>query len=353
MSKRTNRLLLVLCLMAASIVVIGIVGMITTTVDNAPGSSVASQDQPDVPLVTFSAVGDFGANDTTKRVLKQASTTSDFVLALGDFAYGQAASEEAWCSFVHQQIGSAYPFMLVVGNHDAEGSGGYGRGHFERYAGCLPNRMSNMVGTYGAQYSFDYKNQVRVVAVSPNIEVLGHKGDYSKSGEAYIWLSSTIDDARTHNIPWVVVAMHENCVSIGEKPCEIGEDILNLLIEKRVDLVLQGHEHGYMRSKQLANNTPACPAINVKSIQASCAVNNDTNTYKQGDGPILVINGTGGMDLRDITTTRADSVLFTAWHGKNTEPVNGPSSIKLYKNKMQVDYQDTTGKTVDSFTVVR
>ncbi len=45
--------------------------------------------------------------------------------------------------------------------------------------------------------------------------------------------------------------MHKPCLSLGEYACDIGADLTNLLLSKKVDLVLSGHEHIYQRSKQL------------------------------------------------------------------------------------------------------
>src|SRR5207248_481810 len=54
-------------------------------------------------------------------------------------------------------------------------------------------------------------------------------------------------------------------IAPGEKHCEISADLFNLLIQKHVDLVLQGHEHGYERSGQFALNPTSCPAIPLSS----------------------------------------------------------------------------------------
>ena len=72
--------------------------------------------------VTFSAGGDFGANSNTRAVLRLADTfAANYLLALGDFDYDQTTSDAAWCDFVHANMpssGPAFPFQLVVGNHE-------------------------------------------------------------------------------------------------------------------------------------------------------------------------------------------------------------------------------------------
>ena len=67
-----------------------------------------------------------------------------FHLALGDFSYGQL-SESAWCDFVKARVGAAFPFELVAGNHDADGSGD---GHIDHFRVCLPHRLGPLTGAY-------------------------------------------------------------------------------------------------------------------------------------------------------------------------------------------------------------
>ena len=94
-----------------------------------------------------------------------------------------------------------------------------------------------------------------------------------------------------------------NCVTAGEKHCEIGADLFDLLAQKKVDLVLQGHEHGYERSGQFALNPTTCPAIPISpnntgtpSYNQGCVVDNGASgNYTKGAGPVLVIDGTAGI----------------------------------------------------------
>jgi hypothetical protein len=92
--------------------------------------------------------------------------------------------------------------------------------------------------------------------------------------------------------------MHEVCLTTGVSQCQIGEDINNLLIRKKVDLVLQGHDHAYFRSKQLAINSTTCPNVpsdsynstttKVGSANLNCVVNDgSTGSYVKGAGTVL------------------------------------------------------------------
>ena len=203
---------------------------------------------------SFAAAGDFGANANTSKVLTaMAGAQVDFGLALGDLSYGEISPESAWCDYVQSQVGGSFPFELVAGNHDANGST---QGQIANFAGCLPHRLSPLTGVYGQQYYFDYPADpplARFIMISPNLAFPGGSTDrYDKGSVQAQWLSDAIDSARAAGIRWIVVGMHEVCLTAGEMSCQIGTDLVNLLVAKKVDLVLQGHEHGYERSKQLA-----------------------------------------------------------------------------------------------------
>lgn len=88
--------------------------------------------------------------------------------------------------------------------------------------------------------------------------------------------------------------MHKNCITAGTKSCEIGVNLMNLLIQRRVDLVLQGHDHTYQRSQQLALGA-SCAAIVPGAYNPGCVVDDGSdNSYTRGAGTIIVINGNVG-----------------------------------------------------------
>ena len=60
---------------------------------------------------------------------------------------------------------------------------------------------------------------------------------------------------------------------------------MSLLFEKKVDVVLQGHEHGYERSKVL---TCAVPGV----YNQSCVA--ESNPTQRGKGTTILVLGTGG-----------------------------------------------------------
>src|SRR5881396_119920 len=204
-------------------------------------------------------------------------------------------------------VGSSFAFELVSGNHEDDARP---NGFIDNFAACLPDRM-NAHGRYGAEYYFDVGPLIRVIVIAPNLRVGGVSYEYVQGNSRYAWLAQRIDEARAAAIPWVIVGMHKVCITLGEKSCEIGADLMNLLISKRVDLVLQGHDHTYQRSKQLT-----CASRG--SFMSACVVDDGSDdTYTKGAGTIFVVAGAFGNTLYLIDTLDPEVGYFATSLGSN------------------------------------
>ena len=303
----------------------------------------------------FAAVGDFSANDNTRAVLEKiADERPDLTLALGDLSYG-TVTEQEWCAMVTDALGDSHPFQLIAGNHDILANPDKPQGHIDNFAACLPNKMSGMKGEYAQNYYFDYESLARFIMISPDIAVDGREYSYEVGQADYDWLSNSIDDARESEIGWVIVGMHKNCITVGVKTCEIGTDLLDLLAEKKVDLVVQGHEHGYFRSKQLVVSD-LCPSLQPDGYSDSCVENGDgeeNKVYQKGEGTLLSIPGTGGQELRSVHIDRPDAQYFAYWSGKDEDPAYGPMIVDLEADRLNAHFSGVDGVRRDMFSINR
>ncbi|HJZ05067.1 hypothetical protein A2634_04620 [Candidatus Amesbacteria bacterium RIFCSPHIGHO2_01_FULL_48_32] len=270
---------------------------------------------------SFTAISDYQSTSDTSAVLAKISQAgADFHLATGDFSYGTLSPESAWCDYVKSFVGSTYPFELLSGNHDSDG----GEANIDAFAACLPDRIGGLVGEYGKEYYFDYQNLARFILFSPDLTFAGDYYDYSSGTSHFDWLSNAIDSARNQNIPWIIVAMHKPCLNAENSVCLIGPDLENLLISKKVDLVLQAHNHNYQRSKQLINGTTSCPSVTPGSYNSDCVNQTGfTDAYAKGSGPVFVIAGTGGRNLSNINFSDPEISYFTRLMGANLYPTFG------------------------------
>jgi hypothetical protein len=302
-------------------------------------STEQSQDEYIAPPASLRVAvsGDFGMNvNTASTITGLAAINPDLVIALGDLGYSEAGSEAAWCSFVRERIAPEVPFELVVGNHD---DGTQGNQDFSRYADCLPSKVEGLIGEYGTQNYFDYKGLARFINISPDIRQFGH--NYAKGDRDYKWLINAIDGARSSSIPWIIVSMHKNCITIGEKSCEIGQDLQDLLVEKKVDLVLQGHEHGYMRTKQLALSD-SCQQVTINSFSKGCVIS-EGDVVEKAAGTVIAIVGTGGKELRDVYVDDAEFGYFEAWNGQNTGNSYGFLDVTINEKTLLATFVKSSG----------
>jgi hypothetical protein len=228
---------------------------------------------------------------------------------------------------------------VVSGNHDDGSDANIGA-----IAQCLPHRFGGPAqGQYGTNYYFDAPGLARFIGISPGLSF----------GVDLAWLGAAIDGARSGGLPWVVVFMHKNCPSIGEKgDCEMGANVFQLLLEKKVDLILQGHEHDYERSKQLAVGG-ACATFAVAPANPACVANGAATGYAKGAGSVVAIAGSGGTGLRAINTADSQIGYFATWMGSNVRPTFGFLKVTLAPTSLTGEFVATPNRAAftDTFTI--
>lgn len=300
--------------------------------------------------VVFTAAGDAGMGKDARATFDVVGKVRpDFHLALGDHSYAGRGSEPRWCQMVTDKVGRDVPIQLVAGNHEDDSGQD---GHIGNFARCLPDRMSSE-GEYATQYWFDVRDRVRVIVISPDLTIDGHHYYYGEQNEHYRWLSDVIDQARTAGIRWVVVAMHKNCLSIGEYYCNIYQDLLNLLVSKNVDLVLQAHDHTYQRTKQLGLSS-SCPVLSLDSFNPACVVGHaGEGRYGKGAGAVFVVVGTAGGRLYRLNDGDPDAGYMAKTMGANREPRKGVLKVVATADELRGQFlgsTDTSGFG-DRFTI--
>ena len=314
------------------------------------GSEASSAPEPG--RVRFSALGDISSSTNASGVLNAVGALdNDLTFAVGDLSYGPTGQEQAWCDFVTSRVGAGYPFELLAGNHESNGQ----NGNINDFSACLPNQLPGVVGTYGRQYYVDVPQDaplVRYVMISPGIPFTDSTWTYDAGSPRYQWTEQAIDGARAANIPWVVVGMHYPCLSVGQYACVSGADITNLLISKRVDLVLNGHEHLYQRTKQLRLGA-GCAAVVPGTFNASCVADGDA-TLDKGAGTVMTTIGTGGVQLRDVNPSDSEAGYFAASSGLNQNPTFGALDMSATTDQLTATFlRSGSGTFADSFTITR
>lgn len=321
-------------------------GSVQTTPTTSPSSS----------SFTFDFAGDFSHYKRFQANLDSLSESgAAFFLALGDLAYGpnDTSLEQSWCSQFKASFGNV---EIVTGNHD---SGEDTYGSIQKYVQYCPWTLPGITVLpgvkpgygYGYEYFFDYpmlNPLARFIMISPGINFTTAQAGFSEvwkynlGDQHYNWVNNTIDNARSIGIPWIIVGMHKPCLVVSAMSnCGSGTSIMNLLLSKRVDLVINGHMHMYARSKQLS-----CATYGLFS--PSC-VTSGRNLLERGAGTVIITSGTGGQTpLDNIDPAKTENIKYFATENNDT---TGFSEVKVSADSLQMQFVPTTGGFRDSFTI--
>ena len=316
--------------------------LMTGCQSSAPGAPGAS--------VHFTAQGDIGLGAEARQVLNTvAGLRPQFNLALGDLTY-EAGIDREFCDMVKDRLGKDFPYEVLTGNQESDGHDG----DIENIVRCLPNRLPGLQGDYGTQWYVDVPEKnplVRFVMVSPGINFQGGQPlDYAKQSDRWNWTSSAIDGAAAANIPWTVVSMHAPCLSVGKYECKVGKDFVNMLLDKKVDLVLNGDDHVYQRTHQLGLG-PVCPELVPNVFSAGCVTDSDPSMAK-GDGTVFATVGVGGAGLYDVHGNDSEAGYFAAWSGKNRDAAFGTLDVTVTADQLSARFVPAMGfNFTDAFTI--
>lgn len=301
---------------------------------------------------TFTAAGDYSQTKfTTANLQYIARSGASFNLALGDFNYVPTVTQTDainWSNYAKANLGTV-PFEILVGGHDPD--------QISTYEANLPNKLSGVTGTYGEQYSFDYPTGApplaRFILISPSHLLPGYS--YTVGSAGYNWLKGQIDSARIGGIHWIIVGMHQYCFVIGTASCT-STDLLNLLLNEKVDLVLEAQKHDYQASKQLALNSSTCPTVSMTSYNGGCVVNS-TSSFAHGAGSVFVVSGTGGASPQLAVNTSDPKIgYFRNYNGSGTNTTWGVSQFSISATSLTENFVPVTntagsGNFTDSFTI--
>ncbi len=342
---------------------------------------------------SFATAGDLGYlnfGDGQASLGRLSTSGASFFLALGDLSYDSAVTGDVWCSQFKSQFSNV---EVVPGNHDTgEVNGTTGTRSYEKFVNGCPFTLTSPISCgpvtgncYGKEYFFDYPSTsplARFITISPRVfNITGictvicssAVGDsctdqygcwqYNAGDAHYNWLSSAIDNARASSIKWVIVASHKDCIAAGDQNCSYEPPLFNLLVGKKVDLIIYGHDHSYQRSKQLGLNTSTCTGFTDSNgftvYNSACIVDDGSRGfYSAGAGTVVMIQGTFGAGLNNVNDTTvngganaAEAPYFAKLMGANT-PGNGHGFVKYTFSSSSITMQTNfAGTFSDIFSI--
>ncbi len=229
------------------------------------------------------------------------------------------------------------PFMPTTGNHEDEGAV-----ITENFA--LPNIPEQELDT-GVFYSYDY-NDVHFTVLNTNDD------EDDKLSDAQIdWMKN---DIKSSDAKWKIVVLHKALYSNGSHYDDgdvegFRKQLGTLLPYLGVDLVLQGHDHVYLRTDVLNANVVVPTREGTKTYNGL-----DYGVKYDPRGTIYSICGTSGVKVyhtKDAAATdkefpRAESIVDVDNSMFSAITVDGDT---LYYNAYQVDGDEAV--RVDNFAI--
>lgn len=290
---------------------------------------------------------------TLSKALTQSPNTA-FMINNGDVVDNKSESQWNLLLNYSQKTLMNTTVMPAAGNHDIGNSTFID--HFNLDTGTQRT-------TTGAYYSVDYSNAHFVV-----LNTNESSGSYAEFTQTQLdWMKTDIGAAKAHGADWIIVVLHKGPYTTAEHAkmadvIDTRKKIAPLFGELGVDLVLQGHDHVYERSKPIANGA-ACPESIVSQVY-----NGSTINYLQNPkGTIYVTPGTAGIKhyYQNQSLSKAYMSLFDVANGpfKNTPDLNNQEtflSVTVDGNRLTATaYQasknvnnDTT-YVIDQFGIIK
>jgi predicted phosphodiesterase len=191
-------------------------------------------------------VGDSAKGDGFKKVLSLIKREkADLVLHLGDLSYdeGNPSGPKLWDDLITTELGEAFPYFFVIGNHDVrrwyqEDPPGYAT-YFKRRLAHNPEVQC--VGENGIKSFCVFRGLFFVFSGA---------GTYGNDHESF--LSSALQKGKEH--PWKICMWHKNQreMQVGNNSDEVGWEAYQICQEHGA-MIATGHDHSYARSRTLKN----------------------------------------------------------------------------------------------------
>ncbi len=267
------------------------------------------------------ASGDWHCTSDAQQTVNLAkSLNPQLILGLGD--YSSEKTEACWVNLI-KPVNSIT--KIAIGNHD------------DHYDGMADSYLKHH-GLSKQFYSFDIKNvHVLTMATEDKFEI---------GSEQYNFVVNDLrSSANNPDIKWIIVTMHSPFYSspneCSDSDCYGNEKLSKtyhpLFDKYGVDLVLQAHVRNYQRTFPLE--------FNQESPMKPIVTSTSKTQYKNPDGAIFAIVGTGGGELKHGLE---GSSAFTAYQ---QDSKFGLLDMHFSDNSLNAKFVSNDGATMDQFSL--
>ncbi len=298
--------------------------------------------------VQASSLENFYASSLVMKEAMKMTPDAEFTVNLGDFVNDCTNEEWNWYGEAFQEANTNLTLVPVVGNHEGNITNKLNVGWFDNMFN-LNKGAGETNGTNGTYYSFDYGNAHFCVANTNDM--------YPMTETQRNWI---MNDLSNSDAEWKFLLVHRAAYSAGKninKPDTLimRETIIDIVDKTDVDMVLQGHDHMYYRSKQVAGDK-VCEDVTYVS-----EVYNGTETVfaKDPDGAVYILPSTAGTKRYTVNEDAINPIMdcaaecFTTrdWGGcfSNIEINDGKLIYKAYV----VDDETQEVTQVDQYAIMK
>ncbi|RYC68767.1 metallophosphoesterase [Spirosoma sordidisoli] len=313
-------------------------------------------------------LGDFGnGTDNQREVYRayRAATTnrpSDLWVWLGDNAYCCGKDDE-YQRYVFDVYGPSLrniPIFPTPGNHDyADSRTNFDIAYYRLFSFPERGEAGGVASGTKTYFSANYGNVHLISLDSQAQQPDDQKRLYDTTGSQVQWLKR---DLAANRLPWTIVIFHHPPYSKGSHNSDteeqmrlLRENLTPILERYGVDLVLNGHSHGYERYYRMRGQTglantfdPARHIAEPTSARydgspASCPI------LTKGIGTVYVVNGSGGAQ-GGVSPDYPHKGMVAGYRG---DTWGGSMLLDLNDNRLDAQFIAYDGSVQDKFTILK
>jgi hypothetical protein len=325
----------------------------------------------------IAALGDCGDNSINQRHVKEqllkylGPEELNAWILLGDNAYQDGTDSEYQSKFFNiykNDLLKKYPVFPAPGNHDYHDTDltakhaqeTHETAYYQNFSMPTAGESGGVPSHSQAFYSFDIGN-IHFLSLDSYGKEENSYRLYDTIGPQVQWIKK--DLAANKNKGWVIAFWHHPPYTMGshnsdkeEELVKIRENFISIIEQAGVDVVLNGHSHGYERSRLMMGhygmeNTFDAKKHNLSSSSGKNDGSKDAKPYiktvKKAKGTVYVLSGSAGKLGGKQASYPHDAMYFSdADHG-------GSCILDVQDNKLELKWICADGLIRDQFTMMK
>ena len=263
----------------------------------------------------------------------------DFVVSTGDQVdNGENVNQWRWLLDISSDVLMDTSFMPATGNHEKKGAA---LDHYFTLPG-VPEQNTES----GVYYAYDYNNVHVMVLNTNDLE------DDALSEKQIEWLK---ESAKSSDAQWKIVALHKATYSNGshfddDDVKAMRKQFKKLMPELGIDVILQGHDHVYLRTDAMNNNRVKKSQTKTVSFGGL-----DYNVKMDPSGTFYVISGCSGVKNYIAKDAEKTNKLFPQAEATYITEKSIFSAFRIVDNMLYFDAytvsDDGTTERIDNFAI--